>query len=81
MNLIRWSKSGKTVKASHTPNLDIRAIWTQEGTVADGGASATVLYADAYSDDKVYVRKQDGSFEATGKRRRRGVGIHGAGEA
>jgi hypothetical protein len=24
------------------------------------------LYADAYDDDKVYVRKQDGSFEATG---------------
>lgn len=29
VNLMRWSKSGKSLKATHTPQLDIRAIWTQ----------------------------------------------------
>lgn len=29
VNLVRWSKSGKSIKAAHTPQLDIRAIWTQ----------------------------------------------------
>jgi hypothetical protein len=32
VNLMRWSKSGKSVKAAHTPQLDIRAIWTQVRT-------------------------------------------------
>jgi hypothetical protein len=29
VNLVRWSSTGKLMKAKHTPHLDIRAVWTQ----------------------------------------------------
>lgn len=60
VNLLRWSKSGRSIKGAHTPQLDIRAIWTQ----ANGPEAP--LFANAYDDEKVYVRKADGSFEETG---------------
>ena len=61
VNLMRWSKSGHSIKAAHTPKLDIRAIWTQQSQGPE-----VALYADVYDDDKVYVRNADGAFKPTG---------------
>lgn len=59
VNIMSWSSSGSFLKA-HAPQLDIRSIWAQTSE------EQVQLFADAYSDDHVYIKKADGSFEATG---------------